>query len=299
MPANVPDPAFAPLLDDPRTALRPPADGVSMIEYRCRLDTPMAAVRGPAVATVETIAIGTGVRVRVYATSAEPNGTILLLHGGGFVIGSLETHDAMCRTLAVADGARVVAVEYRLAPEYRFPAAPEDCRAALRWLVGRYGEGGIALCGDSAGGHLAVGLARYAAAEEIAIAALGLLYPVVMPACDGESWARFGTGHILTRDWMRWAWSAYLGDADPVASQASLLSAALSHLPPTRIIVAECDPLRDEGEALGRSIADAGGTVYLTCASGMIHGFASLPMLSPAAGDVLLELARHFSQHMR
>ena len=299
MPSNGPDPAFAPLLADPRTALRPPAGGMAMAEYRRRLDLPMAAVRGPAVATVETIAIDTSVRARVYAISAEPNGTILFLHGGGFVIGSLETHDAMCRTLAVAGGARVVAVEYRLAPEHPFPAASDDCRAALRWVVGQYGKDGIALCGDSAGGHLAVGLALYAAAEDTPIAALGLLYPVVAPEGDGESWARFGTGHILTRDWMRWAWSAYLGDPDTMSSQPSLLAADLARLPPTRIIVAECDPLRDEGEALWRAIASAGGAVNLTCAPGMIHGFASLAMLTPAAGDALTELARYFCQHMR
>lgn len=295
MPANGPDPAFVPLLDDPRTSLRPPAGGISMAEYRRRLDLPMAAVRGPEISTVETIAIGGGVRVRVYAATAQPKGTILFLHGGGFVIGSLETHDAMCRTLAVASGARVVAVGYRLAPEHPFPAAPDDGRSALRWVVDQYGKDPIALCGDSAGGYLAVVLALHAAIEGVPIMALGLLYPVVAPACDADSWGRFGTGHILTRDWMCWAWAAYLADKDPVSSQASLLSADLSRLPPTRIIVAEYDPLRDEGEALERAITAAGGVVSLTCAPGMIHGFASLPMLTPAADTALRDLALFLS----
>ncbi len=226
-------------------------------------------------------------------------GTILFLHGGGFVIGSLETHDAMCRTLALLSGARVVAVAYRLAPEAPSPAAADDCRAALQWVMSQGGTEAVALCGDSAGGHLAVGLALHATACGRRLAALGLLYPVAEPACASGTWHQFGAGHVLTQAWMRWAWSAYLDGADPASPEFTLRAARLLGLPPTRIIVAECDPLRDEGEALAEAVASAGGTVTLSCAPGMIHGFASLPMLTPAADAALGDLAKHFHQHLR
>ncbi|MES2339209.1 MAG: alpha/beta hydrolase [Pseudomonadota bacterium] len=296
-----PDSAFAPLLADPRTALRPPDPDMPLATYRRRLDLPMAAVRGPDVHSVETIAPGeggTGAALRVYRPTPDAAGTILFLHGGGFVIGSLETHDAMCRTLAMSSGLQVVAVDYRLAPEAPFPAARDDVRAGLRWVAARADGGPIALCGDSAGAHLAVRLAIDAADMGVRIAALGLLYPVADPACVGESWDRFGTGHVLTRDWMRWAWAAYRGDADPGAPNFTLRHADLSRLPPTRMILAECDPLVDEGQALVAAIVAAGGAVEATIAAGMIHGFASLPMLTPAANRALADLSQHFRQHM-
>lgn len=300
--ASRPDPVFAPLLADPRTALRPPRDGLDLDEYRRRLDTPMAAVRGPDLHAVEILgrdATGVGVPMRVYAPVESPTATILFIHGGGFVMGSLETHDAMCRTLAKATAARVVALDYRLAPESPFPAARDDCRAALHWAATTAGAGApLAICGDSAGGHLAVGTALSVGADGISIAALGLLYPVADPVLASPSWAEFGAAHVLTRAWMAWAWTAYLGGADPALPAFTLRRADLAGLPPTRIVTAACDPLRDEGEALGAAIVAAGGQASVTCTPGMIHGFASLPMLTPVAYTALEDLAGHFRQHM-
>lgn len=287
------DPTFVSLLADPRVTLRPPPPSLSMKDYRQRLDRPMAAVAGPAIWSVrsdETEAI----RRRIYRPTAQTHGTILFFHGGGFVVGSLDTHDALCRSLAAASGASVVAVEYRLAPEAPFPAACDDCRSALQRVAGiEPGDiGKLAVCGDSAGGYLAAMTALYAARQGIRIDALGLFYPVVAPACETESWRTLGADHMLTRDWMRWAWASYLGDAGSLAADVDLLRADLASLPPTHIITAAFDPLRDEGEALGAAIRTSGGVVTMTRYEGMIHGFASLPMLTPMADRAITEMGR-------
>lgn len=293
------DPAFAALLADPRTALRPPRLGQPMAEYRQRLDAPMSAVTGPEGVAVEAVEIGLPDRplfLRDYRPPASAPGAILFIHGGGFVIGSLDTHDALCRSLALASGRRVVAVAYRLAPESPFRAARDDCRAALAWLADN-SSGPVALCGDSAGGYLAMRTALDARAGRVAVAALGLLYPVVDPGCAGASWDAYGNGHVLTRDWMRWAWAAYLAGADPADPCFALLRDDLSRLPPTLVLTAGCDPLRDEGEALAAAIAAAGGQGELRRMDGMIHGFASLPMLTARADEAIHLLADHFRQH--
>jgi acetyl esterase len=288
------DPAFAALLADPRVTLRPPTLGRTMAAYRDRLDRPMAAVAGPpifAVAAAETLE---GVPLRIYRPAPETETTILFVHGGGFVTGSLDTHNALCRTLAMTSGATVVAVGYRLAPEAPRPAALDDCRSALRWTVTRF-DSRVALCGDSAGGYLASMTALHAEADGTAVAALGLFYPVVSPGCATDSWARLGTGHMLTREWMQWAWNAFLGNG---TADADLLATNLTRLPPTHVVTAAFDPLRDEGEALAEVIAARGGKATLTCYAGMIHGFASLPMLTPTADRAIAAMGRALtSQH--
>lgn len=281
------DPAFADFLADPRVALEPPAEDMTMADYRRRLDRPMAAVSGPSIFAVEDARAVPDVPLRIYRPANDPVSTILFIHGGGFVTGSLDTHDALCRTLASASGADVIAVDYRLAPESPFPAALDDCRAALGWVAKRGGT--IALCGDSAGGHLATMTALAAARDGIAINALGLFYPVVSPRCDSSSWQRLGVGHMLTECWMRWAWAAYIGGGDP--SKSDLIHTDLRDVPPTHIITAAYDPLRDEGDALARAIRDAGGTATISHYPGMIHGFASLPMLTPSADQAIADMA--------
>lgn len=298
-----PDPAFAQLLADPRSALRPPSADIPIADYRRRLDAPLASVRGPDVHSVETLGPEvTGCRsvVRIYRALETISGTIMFIHGGGFVVGSIDSHDAMCRSLALASGMRVVAVGYRLAPEAPFPAALEDCSEVLAWAnrTQEQERTGIALCGDSAGGHIALGTALRAAHSGLQLAALGLLYPVVDPNCSTDSWRRFGANYILTLEWMRWAWSAYRGSADLSTPEISLLCADLSVLPPTYILSAGCDPLRDEGEALGAAIAAAGVRATVSRANGMIHGFASLPYLTRKSATALDELSDHFRQHM-
>ncbi|WP_156679328.1 alpha/beta hydrolase [Sphingomonas profundi] len=291
-----PDPAFAVILDDTRTALRPPAAKTDLVRYRQTLDAALSAVRGPAVHSVDTVAVerdGKTLFLRVYGASPRPRHTVMFIHGGGFVIGSLDTHDALCRSLAVATGSRIVAVDYGLAPEQPFPGARRDCLAALAWAFATSDDGErVSICGDSAGGYLAVDVALQA---EQPVSALGLLYPVVDPRCASESWRQFGAGHVLTRDWMRWAWTAYLGSTQ---GDASLLKADLARLPPTRIITAACDPLRDEGEALAAGIASAGRRATVTRAKGMIHGFASLPMLTRKSDEAVDDISRHVIVNM-
>jgi acetyl esterase len=284
------DPAFAALLADPRVTLRPPTPGRTMAAYRDRLDRPMAAVAGPPIFAVAAADTLEGVPLRIYRPAPETETTILFVHGGGFVTGSLDTHDALCRTLATTSGATVVAVGYRLAPEAPRPAALDDCRSALQWTVACFGPR-VALCGDSAGGYLASMTALRAESDGIAVAALGLFYPVVSPSCATDSWVTLGAGHMLTREWMHWAWHTFLGDAaSAFGPNADLLATDLSRLPPTHVATAAFDPLRDEGEALAAAIVARGGEATLTCYAGMIHGFASLPMLTPVANRAIASM---------
>lgn len=285
------DPAFVALLADPRSALRPPAPGTSIADYRARLDRPMAAIAGPVLDAVDEATTAEGIRVRIYRPSAAAGSAILFFHGGGFVTGSLATHDAMCRTLARASGAMVVAVAYRLVPDVRFPGPLQDGLSALAWVMRTLSPHRVAIVGDSAGGHLATTVAIHAVRTGVAISGLGLLYPVVGPECDTASWHRLGTGHMLTRDWMRWAWEAYLAGEDAAQADVDLLRADLRGLPPTHIVTAGFDPLCDEGEALGAAIIAAGGAATVTRYPGMIHGFASLPMLTPLADEAIARVA--------
>lgn len=290
------DPAFAAMLADPRVDLRPPADALSIQAYRTRLDAPLAALTGPPIRSVDQARTEGGIDLRFFRPATATDAQILFLHGGGFVAGSLDTHDALCRSLAIASDATVVAVDYRLAPEAPFPAALDDCRAALRYLIDRRpaDTAWMAVCGDSAGAHLATMLAIDAASADIRLDALGLFYPVVAPACDTASWQQLGTGHLLTRTWMRWAWSVYRGDTTDETT-LDLLRRDLAGVAPVHIITAAFDPLRDEGEALAVRIRRAGGRATLSRFEGMIHGFASLPMLTPAADAAIVQMAKALS----
>jgi acetyl esterase len=223
--------------------------------------------------------------LRVYAPAvgrALPG--IVYFHGGGFVIGNLDSHDGTCRALANAAGCAVVSVDYRLAPEHRFPAAPEDCYAALRFVAERGGELGIdpqrlAVAGDSAGGNLAAAtalLARERRGPDLRFQLL--VYPVADHRFDTPSYRDNAEGYFLTAAMMRWFWGHYLerpehGD-DPIASP--LRAKDLAGLPPALVITAEYDPLRDEGEAYAARLRDAGVAAELRRYDGQIHGFFSL-----------------------
>lgn len=293
------DPVFAPLLADPRNALRPPPPTMSLARFREIADAPMAAVIGPDVARVEVHAAqgpAGPIPLRLYRPSLAPGlPAVLFLHGGGFVIGSLETHDAMCRMLAVLSGSAILSVGYRLAPEAPYPAPVDDCHAALGWLAAQAAALGLdetrlAICGDSAGGHLAIATALRARGDGPALRHVGLIYPVVAPACDTRSAHELGTGYLLTRECLLWFWSCYLGAAvDPAV--ADMLRADLAGLPPITVLTAEYDPLRDEGEAFAARARAAGVAVVARRYLGMIHGFASLPALGPVAGRAIGDLA--------
>jgi acetyl esterase len=228
---------------------------------------------------------GGAVPVRVYRPEgAGPFPAIAYFHGGGFVIGSLDTHDGTCRALCNASGCMVVSVDYRLAPEHRFPAAPEDCYAALRFLGERGAEIGadprrLAVAGDSAGGNLAAVTALLARERRGPPLRFQLLvYPVADRRFDTPSYRDNGEGYFLTTQTMRWFWEQYLDSAaqgdDPLASP--LRAKELAGLPQALVITAEFDPLRDEGEAYAARLREAGVLTELRRYDGQIHGFFSM-----------------------
>lgn len=233
-------------------------------------------------AHVEDLAIpgsAAPMRARVYADSnGGPLPVLLYLHGGGWVVGDLDTHDSVCRAIAARAGCAVVALDYRLAPENPFPAALEDGWAALRWLAEqpRFDSARIAIGGDSSGGNLATILARWARDRGGPdLRGQLLIYPVTDCDLDSESYRTVGSGYGLTRDSMRWYWDQYL--RDPAAREspdASPLRAPdLAGLPPALVITCELDPLASEGVAYVNALRDAGVPADHIHEPGMIHGY--------------------------
>ncbi|MEV5833205.1 alpha/beta hydrolase [Nocardia sp. NPDC052112] len=226
------------------------------------------------------------VRVRMYwpARSEVDPPVVLFCHGGGFVICDLDSHDQLCRAMSNAVGAIVVSVDYRQAPEHRFPAAAEDAYAVVKWIAAQADSFGgdparIALAGDSAGGNLAAVTALMARDRNgPAIAYQLLIYPMLDPARDTASYRENAYGYFVTDDHLRWYWEQYLAtaaDADnPYAAPPRATD--LSGLPPAYIITAEFDPLRDEGEAYGRRLRDAGVETVTIRYDGQFHGFFSM-----------------------
>jgi acetyl esterase len=228
-------------------------------------------------------------RVRIYRPpqDAPPRPLVVFFHGGGWVVCDLDTHDAVCRRLALGADAVVVSVDYRLAPEHRFPAAPDDCAQATRWAVAHAASlgadpGRFVLAGDSAGGNLACAVSLRLRDEQGPSARGQLLvYPVTAHWTAGfASYAEFAEGYGLTRDVMAWFWDHYLGGPMDAARAAGLPAQAaplhapdLSGLPPALVLTAECDVLRDEGEAYAARLREAGVEAALERCAGMHHGF--------------------------
>lgn len=291
------DPALAAIAVDPRaTARRPPAH-VPMGKVREAANSAMCRQPdGPALFRVwdETFVTGEGadLTLRFYRPdAAAPRSGIIFLHGGGFTLGSLDTHDPQCRSLARFSNSLVVSVDYRLAPEHPYPAGLEDCRAAWDRVTAGGDELGIssgrwALAGDSAGANLALSLALGVRGELARPAALTLFYPFLDPGCDSPSAHQLKEGPGLSRDAMLWFWENYLGPQRQVPG-AELLKQDLAGLPPTSLFLAAADPLVDEGLALAQALRE--GHVPLTCRiiEGMVHGFLHLGALTPKADETL------------
>jgi acetyl esterase len=230
--------------------------------------------------------------VRIYwpATSSKaPTPVVVFAHGGGFVFCDLDTHDDLCRSLSNGIGAVVVSVDYRLAPESRWPAPADDVYAALCWVAHRAGELGgdasrLVVAGDSAGGNLAAVTALRARDRGGPhIACQALLYPVIAADFGTESYRRFETGFYNTRAAMEWYWDQYVPDAgDRDHPDASPLRADLSGLPPAVVITAGFDPLRSEGDRYAEALAAEGVPVVHRCYAGAIHGFMTMPVLTLA-----------------
>lgn len=221
--------------------------------------------------------------VRIYRPSAVPAPVHVHFHGGGWVIGDLDTHDRDCREICVGADCIVVAVDYRLAPEYIFPAAPEDCYASLCWAAANLDNlgalpGPVSVGGDSAGGNLAAAVALMARDRNgPAIAMQLLIYPVTDAKMESQSYRDNADGYLLSRTMMSWFWDHYCPDlalrADPLASP--ITAEDLSGLPPALVMTAEFDPLRDEGEAYAERLMAAGVDVEVRRFEGLVHGFFS------------------------
>jgi len=254
-----------------------------------------AAPPGPAVHRVVDDVVGEGVerfRIRALVPSERPVATVLYLHGGGFVLGDIDGSDAFARELATASGATVVLAEYRKAPGHRYPAAVEDAWRALGWVdAHRGGLGGAALplvvAGDSAGGNLALVTAvRARDRGGPALAGMILVYPVADAGLDTASMADPECQHVISRSTMRWFWDQYAPGPERFEPEASpARTPDLGRLPEALVVVAEHDPLRDEGIALAGLLRDAGVRVRLRHREGMIHGYVTNPAMRAGAEE--------------
>lgn len=237
---------------------------------------------GPELAEVRDVTTPQGLQLRYYNPIAEPTEqspkqAILYFHGGGWVLGDLESHDSLCRRLAAASNCPLVAVHYRRAPQNRFPAAFEDCFAATQYVLDRQHEFGcdqVIVSGDSAGGNLAAAVAIAARDGDLAqVIGQILIYPIVRRDYSTDSYLQFADGYSLTRDKMIWFWDCYMGDQQVDARVDLGLVPSLENLPPVHLMLAECDVLFSEGQEYGKRLAEAGVPITTEIYRGMLHGF--------------------------
>ena len=280
----------------------PPNHLVSPAEARVNmLARPRAP--GPEVAKVEDASIPNGdfeVPVRIYTPPGTgPFPVLSWIHGGGWVIGNLETADATARHLCVKAECVVVSVDYRLAPEHKFPVPFEDCYAATSWVQRNAASlnadpARVAVGGDSAGGNLSAAVSIAARDRGgLPIVFQLLVYPVTARDYNTASYVQNAEGYLLSADAMRWYWDHYLAnDEDATIPYAAPLAASdLSGLPPALVITAEFDPLRDEGEAYAAKLQEAGVQAKATRYDGMIHGFFGMSGAVDKADVALAEAA--------
>ncbi len=244
----------------------------------------------PADVSVEDrLIVGSGeaLGLRLYtprAAATTPRGLVVYCHGGGFVLGDLDAYDSVCRTICQDSDCIVVSVDYRLAPEHPFPAAVEDCYAALRWSAANATELGadperLAVCGDSAGGNLAAVMALLAKADGPQLRYQVLIYPVTSAVWGSfPSHAEFGEGYVLSSKAMRYFSGHYFGASGkaPDFRGAPLLADDLSGLPPALVLVGGYDALRDDGIAYADAMTAAGNQVTLVNYTGLSHGFINM-----------------------
>ncbi len=292
-----------------RLSGRPPFEAVSAAEARALFlgggqvfspePQPVADTRDVAIAGPQ----GHGLALRLYRGIGDPPDmelpALIFFHGGGWVVGDLETHDVMCRHIANRTGCAVVAVDYRLAPEHKFPAAVEDCLTATEWLAENGTQLGIdrkrlAVGGDSAGGNLAAVVSLIARDRGTpSLCAQLLFYPALDFGMKQASYQRFAEGHLLTEATMRWFAEAYLRSPDDAADWrvSPLRAPDLSGLPPAYVLTAGYDPLCDEGIAYARRLQESACSVQHRHMPGQIHGFLLMGKIVSAAGPALDDIA--------
>lgn len=296
------DPQIAALLE--KGSGLAPLETLSVAEARARYEN-RPRPPAPDVAEIsDRVIAGPGgtLRLRVYRPfGPEPHPLLVFFHGSGFVLCSLDTHDGMCRNFCAGAGCVVVSVDYRLAPEARFPAGADDCLAATRWAVAHAGEIGadtarVVIAGDSAGGALAA-VTALRLRDEGGPALLGqmLIYPITDHYAPGTaSLVENAEGYGLTAAAVRWFWDHYLGpEGDPAHPYVAPLRAPdLRRLPHALIITAEFDPLRDEGEAYGARLQEAGLPIRVVRWPGVNHGFLGWAGWVNAASAAMDEACR-------
>lgn len=258
--------------------------------------------------TIETFHIPSGgarISLRLYRTLRAKN-TILYFHGGGWVVGSLETHDGMLRAMTLATGANILSVEYRKAPEAPFPASLEDAQAALDWLDKHAAENGwdcsqFIVMGDSAGASIAATLSVRARNLCRPLFGQVLIYPATDLAHATESREKFAAGYSLSRETLDWFARHYMsgGVAATDPELSPLLMQDLAHLPPTLLVTADHDPLRDEGRAYAQRLIGAGNDVTYAERRGTVHGFMMMDRFTPAARQLIGRVAEWCNQLWR
>ena len=301
------DPQAQDVMDQLAALGLPPNHTVSPEEARVNmLSRPRA--KGPEVAKVEDRTVpgsGPDIPVRIYTPAGSgPFPALAWYHGGGWVVGNLETADGTARHLTVETGCVVVSVDYRLAPEAKFPAASNDCYAATKWIAQNASSinvdpSRIAVGGDSAGGNLAAVVSLMAKDRGgPSITFQILVYPVTARDFSTGSYRQNADGYLLTLDAMKWYWNHYLSsDADasnPYAAPS--VAKDLSGLPPALVITAEFDPLRDEGEIFAQHLQAAGVPTICSRYDGMIHGFFGMPAVIDKGKQAISEAAAALKQ---
>jgi acetyl esterase len=242
---------------------------------------------------------GGDIAVRIYTPSGDgPFGILVNYHGGGWVIGDLDTSDSVCRQLAQTAECVVVSVDYRLAPEHPAPAAIEDSWAALQWVAENQrslgGNGRLAVGGESAGGNLAAAMAQHARSTGGPELHFQLLaYPVVDADMSRQSYVDNGEGYLLTTDTMQWFWDLYCPDVELRSNPAlsPLQAEDHSNLPPALIVTAEFDPLRDEGELYGERLKAAGVDAEVIRFDGLVHDFLATAPVFQSSGAAFAQVA--------
>ena len=244
--------------------------------------------------------------VRIYRPEGDgPFGTLVYFHGGGWVIGDLDTCDSVCREIATLADVVVVSVDYRLAPEHVFPAAVDDCYAAVLWVANNRSlvknNGKIGVAGESAGGTLAAAMAQISRdSDGPELALQGLFYPVIDSKMDQESWHRNGTGFLLERPIMEWFWDTYCPNPadrkDP--RTAPIYAQDLSGLAPALVVTAEFDPLFDEGQTYAEALQSAGNQVDLMACDGLVHDFFGTAAVFGCSRQPFLATIEHLKTHL-
>jgi acetyl esterase len=281
------------------------------LRQQLRLMVSLMDEPAPELARVEDIRIpgpAGEIPARVYSSSAAktPQPTVVYFHGGGWVQGDLETHNGLCARLARHAGVLVVAIDYRLAPENKFPAAVEDCFAAYRWIREKGRDLGadttrVAVAGDSAGGNLSAVVSQLTASSGAPVPACQvLIYPATDASLETDSHRELVDGHVIPRERIVWYMQQYLRtDADRSDVRFSPLRApSLKGQPPAMIVTAGFDPLRDEGRAYGDRLREAGVDVVYREYPGQIHAFVSLTKVIPQGMACTLEIADYLRRRL-